>query len=182
VTPEQIAGIFHARPAGLDHWRAKCPAHQGKTLTSLGIARGEDGRTLIKCWGGCAVNDICAAAGIKISDLFADSRTAGTEVRNRAREFEEWRSTCQGILTDRLRHLSQKAELAKIFLRTDPNCEVLWSALANFYHEEAELVAALDQLSFEKLSSWLETPVTRETLTAAFNEACQRSEEETNAA
>jgi hypothetical protein len=72
VTPEQIAEHLHARPTGPDRWRGKCPVHNGKTLTSLSVSRGEDGRTLLKCWSGCTVKDICGSIGLQMGDLFAD--------------------------------------------------------------------------------------------------------------
>jgi hypothetical protein len=36
----------------------------------LRIAEGCDGRTLIRCFAGCDVADILAAAGLRLSDLF----------------------------------------------------------------------------------------------------------------
>jgi hypothetical protein len=107
---------------------------------------------------------------------FAEQERQRQERESVIKKFEEWRDTCQRVLTHRFRELSHKAENAKVFLVTDPNCEVLWSALANFFHEEAELSAALDQLSFEKVSPWLDWPMTREKLTAAVHDANARLE------
>ncbi len=47
----------------------RCPAHEDKKA-SLSIAPGYDGRVLIKCFCGCALQDVCDAIGIKIRDLF----------------------------------------------------------------------------------------------------------------
>jgi hypothetical protein len=178
---EQIAELLHARAVGSDRWRGKCPVHGGRSLGSLSIGRGTDGRTLLICRAGCTAKAICESIGIRMADLFSDSRSAGREVRNRAQEFDEWRSTCQRILTDRLRHLCQKADSAARVLARFPDCEPAWNALANFYHCEAELRAALDLLSFEKVSPWLETPMTSKILAAAFDEAV-RLKEQTDAA
>lgn len=178
---EKIAELLHARAAGPDRWRGRCPVHGGKSMGSLSIGRGTDGRTLLKCWAGCTAKEICESIGIRVADLFAEGATAGTELRNRARKFDEWRSTCQRILADRLRHLCQKADSAARVLARFPDCEPAWDALANLYHCEAELRAALDSLSFEKSGPWLETPMTREILTDAFNEA-RRLEENVDAA
>jgi len=38
-------------------WRTTCPVHQGY---SLNLADGRDGKLLVKCWAGCAVEDIFA--------------------------------------------------------------------------------------------------------------------------
>ena len=51
-------------------WRAKCPAHGGKSPGSLSIAIGDDGRILLHCWGGCSALDVVHAVGLELSDLF----------------------------------------------------------------------------------------------------------------
>jgi hypothetical protein len=51
---------------------ARCPAHADKS-PSLSM-RGENGRVLLHCFAGCAVEDICAALGITVRELFADRR------------------------------------------------------------------------------------------------------------
>lgn len=50
-------------------WTAKCPAHDDGTA-SLSISTGDDGRTLLHCHAGCLPDAICAALGLKLSDLF----------------------------------------------------------------------------------------------------------------
>jgi hypothetical protein len=77
MTPEQIANFLHARPIGLDRWQARCPgplhAH-GDRHPSLRISEGRDGRVLVKCFAGCKIESICAAAGLAMSDLFTERR------------------------------------------------------------------------------------------------------------
>jgi hypothetical protein len=92
MTAELLAKRAHARPAGPDRWRAKCPVHGGKSFTSLGIARGENGRVLVKCWSGCAVEDICGAMGIAVKDLFSESNPVQVKpqiVRNAERQIAD---------------------------------------------------------------------------------------------
>jgi len=52
-------------------WQAKCPCRNDDNNPSLSIAEGTDGRILVTCHrgGGCDVNQICAAVGLKIQDL-----------------------------------------------------------------------------------------------------------------
>lgn len=50
-------------------WEAKCPAHDDQK-PSLGVSRGEDGRVLLHCQAGCKTDDIVAAVGLKLADLF----------------------------------------------------------------------------------------------------------------
>jgi hypothetical protein len=96
------------------------------------------------------------------------------EVRERAALFSQWVNTCHMILIRRLRRLTERAELAKKILRQFPDCEPAWDALAAFYHSKSSLLGALDVLVFEKVSPWLEEPMTREPLAITFNDAVAR--------
>ena len=49
-------------------WSARCPAHEDRRA-SLSIAEGNDGRALVMCHAGCKLDAICAAVGLRISDL-----------------------------------------------------------------------------------------------------------------
>jgi hypothetical protein len=56
-------------------WRAPCPAHGGSNPTALGIAQGRDRdgnpMTLLHCFANqCSIEDICAAMGLDVKDLF----------------------------------------------------------------------------------------------------------------
>lgn len=50
-------------------WYARCPAHEDRKA-SLSVALGADGTLLLTCHAGCALADIAAAVGLKVSDLF----------------------------------------------------------------------------------------------------------------
>lgn len=52
-----------------DHYTACCPAHDDSN-PSLSISLGDDGRVLLKCYAGCATEDVVRAMGLKMSDLF----------------------------------------------------------------------------------------------------------------
>jgi hypothetical protein len=54
-------------------WTAKCPAH-GDTVNSLSVAEGNDGRALIFCHAGCGFDEIVAALGIRVRDLFVSRK------------------------------------------------------------------------------------------------------------
>jgi AAA domain len=58
------------RPNG-DGWSARCPAHEDRE-PSLSIHL-RDGKILLHCHAGFTVEAICAAAGIQMRELFADS-------------------------------------------------------------------------------------------------------------
>jgi len=51
-------------------WRAKCPAHGGKSPGSVSIAIGDDGRILLHCFGGCSALEVVHSCGLDLSDLF----------------------------------------------------------------------------------------------------------------
>ena len=50
-------------------WVACCPAHDDKS-PSLYVTEADDGRALLKCWAGCTTEEICAAVGLELRDLF----------------------------------------------------------------------------------------------------------------
>jgi hypothetical protein len=52
-------------------FRARCPAHNGDSDTSLSIKEGEDGRALLTCHASCSLGDIVEALGLGVVDLFA---------------------------------------------------------------------------------------------------------------
>ena len=73
---EVLAHFPHARRSG-SGWQARCPAHEDRT-PSLTISEGDDGRTLVHCHAGCTVEDIAAAVGLTLRDLFVDIAPAST--------------------------------------------------------------------------------------------------------
>ena len=69
MTAVQLAEMLHARPAGRGRWQARCPAHDDRH-PSLTITQGRDA-TLLRYWSaGCTVEQIIAAVGLSIRDLF----------------------------------------------------------------------------------------------------------------
>ena len=71
TAPELLSQLEGVRSRGTGKWSARCPAHQDKT-PSLSISEGERG-LLVKCWAGCTLDEITAALGIEIKDLFFDA-------------------------------------------------------------------------------------------------------------
>lgn len=56
-------------------WTARCPVPghgkgRGDANPSLSIARGQDGRVLLKCHAGCPTAEVAAALGLETKDLF----------------------------------------------------------------------------------------------------------------
>lgn len=90
-TSEPVARVLSCVPdAKRDGigWRARCPAHGGKSATSFSIAQGDDGRVLLKCHAGCSYRAILDALGLDERAMFtAKDRTAPTPPRPTLREF-----------------------------------------------------------------------------------------------
>ena len=63
-----VARRFNARRRGKGYI-AKCPAHDDRK-PSLSIDEGVDGRALVICRAGCALDAVLFAAGLTINDLF----------------------------------------------------------------------------------------------------------------
>lgn len=53
-------------------YSARCPAHADNG-PSLSICEGDDGKTLLHCFAGCATAEIMAALSLSVADLFPPS-------------------------------------------------------------------------------------------------------------
>jgi len=88
-------------------WRARCPAHDGKSRSSLSVAAGDDGRILIHCFGGCDVLTILNVCGLEMGDLFPKRITHYTPPaeRRRLRELarqSQWKAALPSLTTEGL--------------------------------------------------------------------------------
>ncbi len=66
---ELHALLDHATPIRRDRFRAKCPAHDGQSQ-SLSVSLGDTASIVVKCFAGCAAEEIVAALGLTLRDLF----------------------------------------------------------------------------------------------------------------
>ena len=62
----KLDGVKETRPG---KWRARCPAHEGKSL-SLSIAEADSGAALLHCFSGCGAIEVLAAVGLQLPDLY----------------------------------------------------------------------------------------------------------------
>jgi len=69
IINDVLSRLKKVRRSGEDSWKACCPAHDDQN-PSLTIGIGDDGRVLVKCYAGCAAEDVCRAAGLTMGDLF----------------------------------------------------------------------------------------------------------------
>ena len=64
-----LSRLQAVRKTGNDRWIARCPAHADKS-PSLSVREVTGGRTLVHCFVGCDVEEVLAAVGLQLHDLF----------------------------------------------------------------------------------------------------------------
>lgn len=95
MTGAELAEQLNARRSGAG-WMARCPAHEDRS-PSLSI-REENRKILFHCFAGCTVDEVCAAAGIRVRDLFFDGQPFQPKPP-RLREAERRIGALRGHLT-----------------------------------------------------------------------------------
>jgi hypothetical protein len=70
MTAGVFADLVQAQHIGEGRWKARCPAHNDRS-PSLSIRAGDDGRVLVLCRAGCALDSILSALKLARRDLFA---------------------------------------------------------------------------------------------------------------
>ena len=129
LTSEPVARVLscvHGAKSDGIGWRARCPAHGGKSITSLSIAQGDDGRVLLKCHAGCSHRAILGALGLDERAMFtAKDRAAPPPPRPTPREFTTARAAADayratlGREAARWEYRDAKGEPVGIVLRWD---------------------------------------------------------------
>lgn len=72
MTADKLLSLLDGvKKTGTETWIARCPAHDDKH-PSLSIRETVDGKVLVKCWTGCSVDEVVAAAGLALGDLFPE--------------------------------------------------------------------------------------------------------------
>lgn len=70
MTAEAVLDRLSAvRQIGAGKWLARCPAHEDGR-PSLSILEQGNGKVLLHCFAGCGADDIVAAVGLQMRDLF----------------------------------------------------------------------------------------------------------------
>jgi hypothetical protein len=63
----------------LHQFVARCPGHEDRSA-SLSIGTGADGRALLWCFAGCPVENIVAAIGLSMADLYPPGHRNGRRI------------------------------------------------------------------------------------------------------
>jgi hypothetical protein len=69
MTADAFAQLVQAQRTGTGHWRARCPAHGGRSR-SLSITEGRGGCIVLHCFAGCPPDAILAVLKLSWRDLF----------------------------------------------------------------------------------------------------------------
>lgn len=78
-----LSRLDGVQAAGDGKWVARCPAHDDHN-PSLGVAVGNDGRILVKCYAGCSAESVVESLGLKMSDLMPPGEKPERSARRRA--------------------------------------------------------------------------------------------------
>lgn len=103
-------------------------------------------------------------------EIFRTEQRQRCIFRREIAALEQWVDSSYWRVADKYRLLSQAAQKAKTLLQENPSDETAWEALANFYHRESQLAAAMDYLTFAKASQWLELDARPSELFVAWRE------------
>lgn len=68
ITLDDFITRFEKPKRTANGYVCRCPAHDDKTA-SLSISQSDTGKILVKCFAGCAVEDVVGRVGLKLSDL-----------------------------------------------------------------------------------------------------------------
>lgn len=163
-SPADCAAMVDGKQHG-DQWRAACPAHAGDNPQSLGIAQGRDRygnpMTLMHCFAhDCPIEDICAAMGIEVRNLFCIHPEYAKATRNAPR--------ARSPRIDRLKSMDDPTpdDIAQILLEemivSDPawiqTCQParkkLWELAQDDPRAENQLTKALQVARLNPLMFW----------------------------
>ena len=80
-----LARLDAPKPTGRDRWRAACPVCGERNRSTLSVGVGDSGAVLLRCFkSGCGPDEIAAALGLELSDLFPPKEShAGPMQRRR---------------------------------------------------------------------------------------------------
>ncbi|TKB91790.1 MAG: hypothetical protein E8D41_09965 [Nitrospira sp.] len=132
-----------------EKWKACCPAHQDRR-PSLTFKDGNK-CILLKCFAGCALDEICQALQLRPSDLFFDAidrdpqrRKRASQQRERQRQALEQDAHQEGAVIDALRE-------ADYFIRSRQGLDISQWSHARLDAELNALADAYTLLEHEDL-------------------------------
>lgn len=100
MNSDRITSALHKlRRTGPSRWVACCPAHKDRTA-SLSVRELDTGATLLHCFAGCRVEDVVAALGLRMEDLFPPREATPGTGRNPERRPFSARDLLDALATE----------------------------------------------------------------------------------
>jgi hypothetical protein len=159
----RMAELLEAAGFHIHGRRAQCIHCQGHSRLTVSFT--DEVYFCHRCGKGGNIRTLSRQLGRALPQQTPEQRRAQTL----AKEFTSWRNAAHALLVREYEYMRLQAGIARLVLRADPGCEEAWDLLARFYDAERYFLAAFDLLSCEPLSRWLERPMTKEKLRAAFD-------------
>lgn len=79
-----LSRLDSPKPTGRDRWRAACPVCGERNRSTLSVGIGDSGTVLLRCFkSGCGPDEIAAALGLELSDLFPSREHHGAPLQRR---------------------------------------------------------------------------------------------------
>lgn len=121
MTAAELAERLDATRSGAG-WMARCPAHEDR-VPSLSISEGREGRVLLKCQAGCALEAVLGGLGLTKRDLFdANGRGPGAPLRQEVAAYD-YRDELDTLLYQVVRFLPKAFKQR----RPDGHGEWIWN-------------------------------------------------------
>jgi len=132
-------------------YMARCPAHEDRH-PSLSVSEGNRA-ILLKCWSGCNLQEITAAMGLRVKDLFFKTdldpvaRRKAQQQRDRHRRKQTKVTVAIGLTIDALRE-------AGYFVRSRQGLDIAAWSDATLNDELDTLADAYSLLWAEEMEEW----------------------------
>ena len=146
---EVFADLVQAQCIGAGRWKARCPAHNDRS-PSLSIRAGDDGRVLVLCRAGCALDSILSALKLARRDLFAGPPLSPQQANLLRASLEARKEAARAARKARLAALDRVEKLEEVVQRLgaklarSPECLPDKNELARLFHAASDRLHAAE--------------------------------------
>ena len=151
MTLEELLPRFDAVHRSSRGFVARCPAHADRH-PSLAVSEGERG-ILLKCWTGCSIQEVAAALGLCVRDLFFDT-DLDPRARMEAQEHRAQQRKNQAQVDDTMGYTIDALREANYFVRSRQGLDISTWKDSTLNEELSTLAAAYALLWSEELAQW----------------------------
>ena len=133
-------------------WEFQCPAHADQHPSGA-VTVGKDGRILVKCWAGCTAAEITGAMGLRLADLFPDSKKDPAKIRREQRKREKRKTAVERARHDVRARLDALREAEGLVVRAR-NIDIAAWTHSELDHAVDQVADAYDVLATEEGGRW----------------------------